>query len=138
MNASTGYCPAQHQGRRMCRTNTANSRSWKVPGWHKIHGPALRNPCSVSLWSGERILVRVRFSAPVHTDPGAHPACCTLGNESINRGSSGQGVAEVKETVELYFYCSLGLHGLFWGERFFTKFIHTESYVYGTVHHLYS
>jgi hypothetical protein len=29
--------------------------------------------------SGDRILAEARFSAPVHTGPGAHPALCTMG-----------------------------------------------------------
>jgi len=38
------------------------------------------------LWagrSGNRILVRVRFSAPVQTGPEAHPASCTMGTGSF-------------------------------------------------------
>ena len=36
-------------------------------------------------WSGDRILVGgVRFSAPVQTGPGAHPAFYTMGTESLS------------------------------------------------------
>ena len=33
--------------------------------------------------SGDRIPVGARFSAPVHTGPGAHPASCTMGTGSF-------------------------------------------------------
>jgi hypothetical protein len=33
-----------------------------------------------------------RFSAPVHTGPGAHPASCTMGAESFPGVKSGRGV----------------------------------------------
>ena len=32
---------------------------------------------------GDRIPVGARFSAPVQTDPGAHPASCTMGTGSF-------------------------------------------------------
>jgi hypothetical protein len=66
--------------------------------------------------SGDRILVEARFSAPVQTSPGAHPASCTMGTGSfpgIRR--TGRGVdhppppsAEVKERVQLYLYTPSG------------------------------
>ena len=31
----------------------------------------------------DRIPVGARFSAPAHTGPGAHPACCTMGTGII-------------------------------------------------------
>jgi len=34
-------------------------------------------------WSGDRIPVGVRFSAPVQTGPGAHPASNTMGTGSF-------------------------------------------------------
>ena len=34
-------------------------------------------------WSRDRILVGARFSAPVQTSPGAHPASCTMGTGSF-------------------------------------------------------
>jgi hypothetical protein len=50
-----------------------------------------------------------RFSAPVQTDPGAHPASCTMGTGSfLGVKRPGRGVntpllsVEVKERVELY------------------------------------
>jgi len=36
--------------------------------------------------------VGARFSAPVHTGPGAHPASCTMGTGSFPRPKSGRGV----------------------------------------------
>jgi hypothetical protein len=42
--------------------------------------------------SGDRIPVGVRFSAPVQTGPGAHPASCTMGTGSYPGVKSGRGV----------------------------------------------
>jgi hypothetical protein len=47
------------------------------------------------LWagrSGYRIPVEARFSAPVQTVPGAHPASCTMGTGSFPGVKSGRGV----------------------------------------------
>jgi len=57
-------------------------------------------------------LVGARFSAPVQTGPGAHPASYTVGTGSLLAVKRlGHGVdhpspfsAEVKERVELYLY----------------------------------
>ena len=38
--------------------------------------------------SGDRILLRARFSAPVHTGPGAHPASCTRGTGPFYGGKA--------------------------------------------------
>ena len=62
--------------------------------------------------SGDRIPVGARFSAPVQTGPGAHPASYTRGTGSFpGVKRPGRGVdhllppnAEVKERVELYLY----------------------------------
>ena len=46
------------------------------------------------LWaglSGDRIPVGARFSAPVQTGPGAHPASCTMGTGSLPGVKSGRG-----------------------------------------------
>jgi hypothetical protein len=43
--------------------------------------------------SGDRILVEVRFSAPVHIGPGTHTACCTMGTGFLSRKQSGRGLA---------------------------------------------
>jgi hypothetical protein len=42
--------------------------------------------------SGDRIPVGARFSAPVQTGPGAHPASCTMRNGSFPWVESGRGV----------------------------------------------
>ena len=42
--------------------------------------------------SGDRIPVGARFSAPVQTGPGAHPASCTRGTGSFLGVKSGRGV----------------------------------------------
>jgi len=46
------------------------------------------------LWAGQRIEFRwgARFSEPVQTGPGAHPASCTMGTGSFPRIKSGRGV----------------------------------------------
>ena len=57
-----------------------------------------------------------RFSAPVQTGPGAHPASYIMGAGSFpGVKGSGRGVdhpfptsAEVEERVELYLYCPAG------------------------------
>jgi hypothetical protein len=57
-----------------------------------------------------------RFSAPVHTGPGPHPASCTMGTGSflgVKRRGSGvdhthSSSAKVKERVELYLYFPSG------------------------------
>ena len=42
--------------------------------------------------TGNRIPVEARFSAPVQTGPGAHPASCTMGTGSFQRVKSDVGV----------------------------------------------
>jgi hypothetical protein len=42
--------------------------------------------------SGDLIPVGARFSAPVQTGPGAHPASCTMGTRSFPGVKSGRGV----------------------------------------------
>jgi hypothetical protein len=67
-------------------------------------------------WSGERILVGARFSAPVRTGPGAHPASYTMGTRSfLGIKRPGRCVdhpppsrADVKERVGLYLYSNSG------------------------------
>jgi hypothetical protein len=65
-----------------------------------------------------------RFSAPVRTGPGAHPASYTMGTGSFPGVKRlGRDVdhplpssTEVKERVELCLYPPLGFRGLFYGE----------------------
>jgi hypothetical protein len=62
---------------------------------------------------GDRIPVGARFSAPVQTGPGAHPASCKMGTESLSGVECGRGVALTthpllvpmsKNRIELYLY----------------------------------
>jgi len=63
-----------------------------------------------------------RFSAPVQTGPGAHPASCTMGTGSFPRGKERPGrdtdpsppsSAVGHERVELYLYSPYGPYGLY-------------------------
>jgi len=72
--------------------------------------------------SGDRISVGARFSAPVQTGPGAHPASNTMDMVSLSHGAKrpGRGVDHprpsstvVEGRVELYIDPTLGLRGLF-------------------------
>jgi hypothetical protein len=61
-----------------------------------------------------------RFSAPVQTGPGAHPASSTMGTGCFPGKAAGDGAshpvpfyAEANESVELYPYSSLGVNGLY-------------------------
>jgi len=65
--------------------------------------------------------VGARFSAPVQTGPGAHPASCAMGTVSFPGAKSDQGVkltlhlssAVGHERVELYLYSPYGKYGLY-------------------------
>jgi hypothetical protein len=60
-----------------------------------FHGVGYLSRYSDWLWagrSGDRIPVRARFSAPLQTGPGAHPASCTMGTGSFPGVKSGRGV----------------------------------------------
>jgi hypothetical protein len=65
--------------------------------------------------------VEARFSAPVQTGPGAHPASYTMGTGSFpgvklpgrDADHTPPFSADVNERVELYLYSPLGLRGLF-------------------------
>ena len=67
-------------------------------------------------WTGDQIPVGARFSAPVLTSPGAHPASYSLGTRSLPEVKwKGRGIehlppssAEVKERVQLYLYSTSG------------------------------
>jgi len=74
---------------------------------------------SDSLWaglSGDWIPVEARFSAPLQTGPGPHPASYTMGNGSFpgvkqpvnGIDHSPPYSAKVKERVELYLYSTSG------------------------------
>ena len=72
--------------------------------------------------SGDRSPVGARFSAPVQTDPGVHPASCTISTGSFPGVKSGLGrdaapsppsTAVGHERVELYLYSPYGPYGLY-------------------------
>ena len=72
--------------------------------------------------SGDRIPVGARFSAPVQTGPGTHPASCTMGIKPLPGVKSYRVVtltphtspsAVGHERVELYLYSPCGPYGLY-------------------------
>jgi hypothetical protein len=72
------------------------------------------------LRGGKSIVLPGRFYVPVQTGPGAHPASYAMGIGSLSLASSTQGGGfdhhpisrtEVKETLTLYFYSILRIHG---------------------------
>ena len=79
--------------------------------YYYYYGPGQRSRHSVSLrarWSGDRITVGARFSAPVQTGPGDHPVSYTMGTGSFSgvkrpgRGVDHPRTAEVKGQVNQY------------------------------------
>jgi hypothetical protein len=77
-------------------------------------GYGLEGPETESRW-------KARFSVPVQTGPGAHPASCTMGTGSFPGVKSGQGMTLTThpllvpghERVELYLFSPYGLYGLY-------------------------
>jgi hypothetical protein len=80
-----------------------------------FHGPGSSVGIATELragWSGDRIPVGARFSAPVQTSSGAHPAFCTMGTRSFLGVKYGRGVLLITHPllvpchgrVELYLY----------------------------------
>ena len=69
---------------------------------------------------GDRIRMEARFSAPVQTDHGAHPASRTMGTRSLpvikrpgrDVGQPSPPSTEVKEKVAIYLYSPLGFQDL--------------------------
>jgi len=39
-------------------------------------------------WTGDRIQIGARLSAPFQTGPGAHPTSCTMGTGFLSRGKA--------------------------------------------------
>ena len=82
-----------------------------VPGWNSRYSDSLR-----AGRPGDRIPGEVRFSAPVQTGPGTHPASYTMGTGSFPGGKAARsGVdhpppsrAEVEGRVELYICSPFG------------------------------
>jgi len=90
--------------------------SYFGPGWHRWYSDPVH-----AGWSGDQIPLGVRFSTPVQTDPGAHPASCKM-VRGLSWGYNGWGIAlathqygtKVQGRVELYLYSpSVPLHDLF-------------------------
>jgi len=86
-----------------------------------LNGLGQLSQYSYWLWvgrSGNRIPVGSRFSSPVKTGPGAHPASCTMGTGALSQGQSGRGVCSldhsppssttVKEREKLHLYSPSG------------------------------
>jgi ribosomal protein L35 len=48
----------------------------------------------------KKILVGTKFSTPVQTDHGAHPAFCIMGNGSFSRWSSDRSVVLTNRPIE--------------------------------------
>ena len=71
--------------------------------------------------SGDRIPVGARFSTPVQTGPGAHPASCRMGTGSFPGVKNSRGVTlaltpfqcRSHERVELYLYSTYGPYCLY-------------------------
>jgi len=106
-----------------CCTYVFNGNStkfhWILCRGSSVSGPGWSSRYSDSLWtgrSGDRIPVWARFSAPVQTGRGVHPASCVMDTGSfpaVKRPGHGvdhppQSSAEVKERVELYLYSTSG------------------------------
>jgi hypothetical protein len=85
-----------------------------------------RVACQYNNWlrsgrSGHRIPVGARFSAPVQTGPGAHPASCTMCTGSFPGVKSDRCVTLTHHSfqcrghkrVELYLYSPYGPYGLY-------------------------
>jgi len=80
-------------------------------GWLSRYGDLLQYR-----WSGDRIPVGARFSAPIQTSPGPHLSSCTVGTGSFpGVKRPGRVVdhpppysAEIKERIELYVYSTSG------------------------------
>ena len=88
--------------------------------------------------SGDRILMGVRFSSPVQTGRGAHPASCTMGTGSypgVKR--PGRGVdhpphlaPRLKKEYSFTSTPPLGLRGLIQGELYLYPFAFIYIYIY--------
>jgi len=78
------------------KQNQFHSGVLKNVGRHQLYLITCRpryyvhKPCPLFTCTGDRIPVGARFSAPVQTDPGAHPATCTMGTGSFPGVKSGR------------------------------------------------
>jgi hypothetical protein len=89
-------------------------------------GPGWRSWYSDLPWAGRSSGIEsrweARFSAPIQTHPGVHPASYTVGTGSLSQGLSSQGVTltthpHLMPRLKKEYSCTstppLGLHGLF-------------------------
>ena len=125
-NLNTGWLLRTHHG---CQIRTTRKRRHCQTRWHAEVSTDLTTTVllgqdsSISIAtrlrtgrSGNQIPVVARFSAPVHTGYGAHPASYTMGSGSFQGVKCpGRGVdhpppysAQVKERLELYLYSTSG------------------------------
>jgi hypothetical protein len=96
-------------------------RTFSIKGIQKIWQLSRYSDLLQSGRSGDRIPVGARFSAPVQTGRGAHPASCTMGTGSFPGVKSGRSVTLTphpfqcrgQERVELYVYSPYGPYGLY-------------------------
>jgi hypothetical protein len=109
-------------GRTNCDSHCFTSRASRMGGvagtyWRCVRQACLVHDSSVGLdGPGIESWLGARFSVPVQTGPGAHPASCTMGTGSfagVKRPGRGVGhpppsSAEVKERVDLYLYSPWG------------------------------
>ena len=91
--------------------------SCKIYLFHSIKNLELKSDSSFLARTVLKIPVKARFSAPVQTGPGAHPASCTMGTGSFPGVRNGRGCnadpsppssAVGRERVELYLYSPYG------------------------------
>jgi hypothetical protein len=85
------------------------------------------NKCTINIktlyitTSGDRIPVGEKFSAPLQTEPGAHPASCTMGTASFLGLKSGRSVTLTPHPLlgtwsrnnRVYLYTPYGPYGLY-------------------------
>jgi len=77
--------------------------------------------------SRDRIPAGVRFSLPVQTGPGAHPASCTMDTGSFPEVKSGRGMTLTPHPLlvrwsskgRIYLYSHYGPYGLYKGAHYF-------------------
>ena len=77
----------------MCKQQVATKFGTHLPDWGRYDSVGIATRYLLD-GPGDRILVGARFSAPVQTGPGVHPASYTVGTGSFPRVKRpGRGVA---------------------------------------------
>jgi hypothetical protein len=71
---------------------------------------------------GGRIPVEARFSTPVQTGPGAHPASCTIGQGGSFPGLSGRGMALTNYSTKHLCSPLCGPSGMLQGDHYLYKY----------------